>query len=60
LAGGGENDPVFVNSKNVLPEELIILSDTYGTQWGDSVIKSDAGLVYGVDTTTKKIWRVKG
>lgn len=60
LAGGGENDPVFVNSKNVLPEELIILSDTYGTQWGDSVIKSDAGLVYGVDTITKKIWRIKG
>jgi hypothetical protein len=60
LAGGGENDPVFINSKNVLPEELLIITNTYGTQWPDSVIKSESGYVYGVDTITKKIWRVVG
>ena len=60
LAGGGDGEPVFINTQNVLPEELTIISDTYGTQWGDSVVKSEAGYVYGVDTIAKKIWRVKG
>jgi len=60
LAGSGDGEPVFINTKNVLPEELTIISDTYGTQWGDSVVKSEAGYVYGVDTIAKKIWRVKG
>ena len=60
LAGEGDGEPVFINTKNVLPEELTIISDTYGTQWGDSVIKTEAGYVYGVDTIAKKIWRVKG
>ena len=57
LAGEGSGGNVFINSQNVLPEELNIISNTYGTQWGDSVIKSDAGYVYGVDTIAKKIWR---
>ena len=60
LAGTGDGEPVFINTKNVLPEELTIISDTYGTQWGDSVIKTEVGYVYGVDTIAKKIWRVKG
>ena len=60
LAGNGDGEPVFINTENVLPEELTIISDTYGTQWGDSVIKSEMGYVYGVDTNAKKIWRVKG
>ena len=57
LAGTGDGDPVFINTKNVLPEELSIVTDTYGTQWGDSVIKSESGYIYGVDTIAKKIWR---
>ena len=60
LAGNGDGEPVFINTQNVLPEELTIISDTYGTQWGDSVIKSEVGYVYGVDTIAKKIWKVKG
>lgn len=60
LAANEEGGPVFINSQNVLPEELNIISDTYGTQWGESVIKSEAGYVYGVDTVAKKIWRIKG
>ena len=60
LAGTGDGEPVFINTKNVLPEELTIISDTIGTQWGESVVKSEAGYVYGVDTVAKKIWRVKG
>ena len=38
--------------------DLNIISDTYGSQWKDSVIKTPSG-VYGVDTVAKKIWRVK-
>ena len=60
LAGNGDGEPVFINTNNVLPEELTIISDTYGTQWSESVVKSEAGYVYGVDTIAKKIWRVKG
>ena len=60
LAGSGDGEPVFINTKNVLPEELTIITDTYGSQWPDSVVKSEAGYVYGVDTIAKKIWRVKG
>ena len=61
LAGSGEaGEPVFINTKNVLPEELTIISDTIGSQWSESVIKSEAGYVYGVDTIAKKIWRVIG
>ena len=60
LAGGGDGEAVFINTHNVLPEELTIISDTYGTMWPESVIKSEAGYVYGVDTAAKKIWRVQG
>ena len=60
LAGNGDGEPVFINTSNVLPEELTIITDTYGTQWTESVVKSEAGYVYGVDTIAKKIWRVKG
>lgn len=60
LAGEGTGGEVFINTRNVLPEELLILTNTYGTQWPESVVKSEAGYVYGVDTVSKKIWRVVG
>ena len=60
LAGSGEGGPVFINTQNVLPEELTVISDTYGSQWPESVVKSELGYVYGIDTSAKKIWRVTG
>ena len=45
------------HSSQVL-SELKVISDTYGSQWKDSIIKTPNG-VYGVDTVAKKIWRVK-
>ena len=60
LAGNGDGEPVFINTANVLPEEVTIISDTLGSQWSESIIKSEAGYVYGVDTIAKKLWRVKG
>ena len=38
--------------------DLTVISDTYGSQWKDSIIKTPSG-VYGVDTVAKKIWRVR-
>ena len=38
--------------------DLTIISDMYGSQWKDSIIKTPSG-IYGVDTVAKKIWRVK-
>lgn len=45
------------HSSQVL-SDLNMVSDTYGSQWADSIIKTPSG-VYGVDTVAKKIWRVK-
>lgn len=58
LAGSGDGEPVFINTQNVLPEEITIISDTIGSQWSDSIIKTEQGYVYGVDTIAKKLWRV--
>jgi len=31
LSGQSDGEPVFINTHNVLPEELTVISDTYGT-----------------------------
>ena len=59
--GGGQ-----LITQNVLPETPFIISDMYGSQWADSVLKTPgkAGdskqYIYGVDTVAKKIWRTDG
>lgn len=59
LAGEGSGGNVYVNTSNVLPENPKILSDTFGSQWRESIIKTPQG-IYGVDTVGKKIWRTNG
>lgn len=59
VAGEGSGGNVFINTSNVLPENPKMLSDTYGTQWPESVVKTPY-FVYGVDTVGKKIWRTNG
>ena len=49
-------EPIFINSKNVLPETPIVVSDNIGSQYKDSIIKTDTG-IYGIDTYQKKIWK---
>lgn len=58
-AGSGDGGDVFINTDNVLPMNPKVISDTFGTQWSESVIKTPFG-VYGVDTVGKKIWRTDG
>lgn len=59
VAGEGSGGLVYINTQNVLPENPKIISDTFGSQWSESVIKTPRG-IYGVDTVGKKIWRTNG
>ena len=53
---------VAINNQVEHPSQILsdlnIISDSYGSQWADSIIKTPSG-VYGVDTVAKKIWRVR-
>lgn len=59
VAGQGDGGYVYINTSNVLPENPKILSDMFGSQWQDSIIKTPYS-IYGVDTSAKKIWRTDG
>lgn len=59
VAGQGMGGNVYINTSNVLPENPKMLSDTFGSQWSESVLKTPY-YVYGVDTVGKKIWRTNG
>ena len=59
LAASGAGGDAYITTSNVLPENPKIISDTFGSQWKESVIKTSFG-VYGVDTVGKKIWRTNG
>lgn len=59
IAGSGSGGNAYINTSNVLPENPKVLSDTFGSQWRESVIKTPRA-IYGVDTIGKKIWRTNG
>lgn len=59
VVGEGNGGNIYINTSNVLPENPKIISDTFGSQWKDSIIKTPMG-IYGVDTVGKKIWRTNG
>lgn len=59
VSGRGAGGNVFINTSNVLPETPLVLSDMFGSQWAESVLKTP-NYVYGVDTVGKKIWRTNG
>lgn len=56
----------LIATSRVLPEAPIVISDMFGSQWADSVLKvpgltgDSKQYVYGVDTVAKKIWRTDG
>lgn len=51
-----EGGNVYLTTQNVLSENLNVISNTYGSQWPNSIIKTPR-YIYGVDTVAKKIWR---
>lgn len=59
LAAEGSGGEVYINNSNVLPETPRILSDMYGSQWKQSIVKTPY-YIYGVDVARKKIWRTNG
>lgn len=59
VAGRGAGGNVFINTSNVLPENPKVISDMYGSQWSESIVKT-MNYVYGIDTVAKKIWRTNG
>ena len=59
IAASGSGGDVFINTSNVLPENPRIISDKYGSQWADSIIKTPY-FIYGLDAVNKKIWRTDG
>ena len=59
IAGNGSGGNVFINTNNVLPDNPKILSDSFGSLWRESIIKTPKG-IYGVDTIGKKIWFTDG
>ena len=59
VAGEGQGGNVYINTSNVLPENPKVISDKFGSQWKESIIKTPLG-IYGVDTVAKKIWRTNG
>ena len=50
----------YLASRNVLPSQVTTLSRDFGSMWKNSVIQSPSGIIYGVDTVAKKIWRTQG
>ena len=59
VAGSGSGGDIFINTNNVLPQNPLMLSNQIGSQWKDSIIKTQT-YIYGVDTIAKKIWRTNG
>ena len=47
---------IHIYGHGVLPEQMTIVSQDYGSKYADSVIKTPIG-IYGIDTDAKKIWR---
>lgn len=56
----------LVATSRVLPEAPTVISDMFGSQWADSILKTpgkrgdSTQYVYGVDTIAKKIWKTDG
>ena len=59
VAASGAGGNVFINTSNVLPDNPLVLSDMFGSQWPESIVKTPY-YVYGLDTVGKKIWRTNG
>lgn len=53
----GQN--VYINTETILPKNPRVISNTFGSLWPDSVVKTP-NYIYGIDTVGKKVWRTNG
>jgi len=54
MMANATGDNVYINTDNVLPKNPRVISNTFGSTWHDSVIKTPR-FIYGIDTIAKKI-----
>lgn len=47
---------IHIYGHGVLPEQMSIVSQDYGSKYADSVVRTPLG-IYGIDVDAKKIWR---
>lgn len=47
---------IHIYGHGVLPEQMSIVSQDYGSKYADSIIRTPLG-IYGIDVDAKKIWR---
>ena len=59
IAAAGDGGGAYINTDIVLPQNPNVISGDIGSLWGQSVLKTPTNCIYGVDTSTKKIWRIK-
>lgn len=51
-----EGQSIHMYGAGVLPEQITVVSQNFGSKWKESVIMTPNG-IYGVDTDAKAIWR---
>ena len=51
-----EGANIHMYGAGVLQKQVVLISDSVGSSWKDSIIKTPVA-IYGVDTNTHKIWR---
>ena len=49
----------ILTQKKVLPSNPVIISESFGSLWSESIIKTSR-YIYGIDPVAKKIWRTNG
>ena len=50
---------VFINNKTILPENITMINESYGSQWPESIILTPY-YIFGIDASEKKIWMTDG
>ena len=59
LMANSDGGDVFINNKTILPENITMINESYGSQWPESVILTPY-YIFGVDASEKKIWMTDG
>ena len=59
LVANGDGGEVFINNKTILPENIVMINESYGCQWPEAVI-STPYFIFGLDASERKIWTTDG
>lgn len=59
-SGTGSAGPVYMRASNILSHTPLVIDNNIGSIWKESIIESQLGVIYGIDTIAKKIWYCDG